>query len=252
MRFERWAPVYERIRAEFGYQWPKELESARALRALLVGSAPGAIQAGLGQRLRGRDAVVVGRAPGAGPPPIWRLPARSVAPALLAADGAAAPCLDAALVPDVVVTDLDGPVPSEVAASARGAVLVVHAHGDNRAAIERWVPEFHGPVLGSWAGPPDPPLIDPGGFTDGDRAAYLAEAFGAARILLWGFDLHRAAADVPDPARKLAKLRWAGVALELLASEAPGRLFEWQRDGRIEPYGSGRAEAPSTHATDSP
>lgn len=249
MQYEQWAPVYERIRTRFGFDWERERASAARLRSLLPPDGPPVFPA-IVERLKDREVVVVGQAPGAGPPPVWRLVQSRPPPAIVAADGATVPCLDAGLVPDVVVTDLDGPVPSEVVAVARGAIAVVHAHGDNAELIRRWVPEFRGPVLGTWAGAPTPPLLDLGGFTDGDRAAYLAEAAGARRVLLWGFDLGRVDPALPDAARKLEKLRWAAVSLEHLASLAPGRIFTWQRDARIEPYGAGRAAA-STQSTDS-
>jgi hypothetical protein len=160
---------------------------------------------------------------------------------VLAADGATVDCLNAALVPDIVVTDLDGPVAAELGAAAKGAVLFVHAHGDNLPAVQEWVPQCDGAILGSWAGAPDDLLENFGGFTDGDRAAYLAEAGGARRVLLWGFEFDRVDPGEPDPAGKRRKLAWGRTALELLAASAPGRIFEWGRDGRIEPYGAGRA-----------
>ncbi|MFY9716407.1 MAG: 6-hydroxymethylpterin diphosphokinase MptE-like protein, partial [Thermoplasmata archaeon] len=161
-------------------------------------------------------------------------------PAIVAADGATAPCLSAGLVPAVVVTDLDGPVPSEISAGGRGSLVLVHAHGDNVPALERWVPEFPGELAGSWAGPPRPELIDVGGFTDGDRAAYLAEALGARRILLWGFDFERT--DEPDPTRratKLAKLRWARDLLSDLARSSRTPILRWGLDGSLVPYSTG-------------
>jgi uncharacterized Rossmann fold enzyme len=184
---------------------------------------------------------VAGLAPSAGPPPVWRLDDRRPTPVVVAADGATRACLDAALVPGMIVTDLDGPVAAEVAASSRGCVVVVHAHGDNVEALREWVPQFSGEVHGTWAGPPTPALWDLGGFTDGDRAAYLAEAAGARRVLLWGFDFERLDPEEPDPARKRRKLGWARASLDHLSASSPGRLFDWQRDGRIEPYGARRA-----------
>ncbi|MGB6500604.1 MAG: 6-hydroxymethylpterin diphosphokinase MptE-like protein, partial [Thermoplasmata archaeon] len=149
-------------------------------------------------------------------------------------------CLSAGLVPTVVVTDLDGPVASEVTASGRGAAVVVHAHGDNLPALETWVPEFPGPVAGSWAGPPRPALFNVGGFTDGDRAAYLAEELGAHRILLWGFEFE--AVGETDPAlraRKLAKLRWAKELLGELARYGRSPVLRWALDGSLAPYTTG-------------
>ena len=239
MEYARWAPRYESIRAEFGFPFEREVAAAELLSRLLPVEARSEPLPRLRSRLAGREAIVVGSAPGAGPPPVWRLPATSPAPAILAADGATAECLRAGLVPAIVVTDLDGPVPSEVTANRKGSLVVVHAHGDNGPALERWVPEFPGELAGSWAGPPRDGLLDVGGFTDGDRAAYLAEEVGARRILLWGFD--PGAVDEPDPRErelKLRKLRWAVRLLEELARGGRSPLFWWRRDGSLVQVGS--------------
>ena len=240
MEYATWAPQYARIRAQFGFPFDREEASASRLTALL---RRGGARSGLAkakERLNGRLVVVVGLAPGAGAPPLWRLTLGDVPPAVIAADGATAACLEAGIVPDLVVTDLDGPVPSEVTANARGALVVVHAHGDNRAAIERWVPEFAGEVLGSWAGPPTEDLVNVGGFTDGDRGVYLAEHLGARRILLWGFDFHSTEeADPAERARKLEKLSVARDLLAFLAARTSTPIERWERDGTRRPYPAG-------------
>ncbi|HYA10366.1 MAG TPA: 6-hydroxymethylpterin diphosphokinase MptE-like protein [Thermoplasmata archaeon] len=236
MRYELWAPRYEALRADLGYPFEREELAAATLERLLPDRARRDPLARLAPRVVGRTVVVVGLAPGAGPPPVWRLPPSTPAPSVVAADGAARTCLDAGLVPSIVVTDLDGPVPAEVEANGRGAVVVVHAHGDNVPALERWVPEFPGELAGSWAGPPRGYLLDVGGFTDGDRAAYLADALGARRVLLWGFD--RDTVDEADPEareRKRRKLRWAERLLEELARDGQTPLFRWRRDGSLVP-----------------
>ena len=237
MEYGAWAVRYARIQAEFGFSFDREERAAATLERLLPPRARGDPLARLAPRLEGRDAIVVGLAPGAGPPPLWKLPPAADRPVLVAADGATAPCLAAGLVPAVVVTDLDGPVASEVAASGRGSLVVVHAHGDNVPALERWVPEFPGELAGSWAGPPRPSLLDVGGFTDGDRAAFLAEALGARRILLWAFDFeHVEPEDRPRAAVKLAKLRWARELLGELARTGRTPVLTWRLDGSVVPY----------------
>jgi uncharacterized Rossmann fold enzyme len=236
VEYSEWAPIYERIRREFGFAWEREHAAAERLRELLA--LPDGFEAlrPLGQLLAHRDAVVVGLAPRSGPPPLWRLPPTPRPPAILAADGATVRCLSAGLVPDVVVTDLDGPVPAEVEANARGAFVIVHAHGDNREAVEEWVPQFGGPRCGSWAGEGFGGLLDVGGFTDGDRAACLAAHAGARRILLWGFDFADPLETAPpERARKLAKLRWASEILETLA-RGPVPVLTWRSDGSEVPY----------------
>ncbi len=239
MRYELWAPRYRAIAADFGYRFEQEEAAAATLERLLPPRARDDPLARLAPRLRGRDAVVVGLAPGAGPPPVWRLPAADPTPAVLAADGAARSCLESGLVPTVVVTDLDGPVPSEVAANGRGAFVLVHAHGDNLPALEAWVPEFPGELGGSWAGPPRDGLLNVGGFTDGDRAAFLAEELGAHRILLWGFDAQRVE-EADEAARELKrrKLAWTERLLETLAREGRTPLLRWRPDGSLVQLGS--------------
>lgn len=241
MQYDAWAAQYARIREEFDFPFSREELAAATLERLLRPADRHDPLGRLGARIRGREAIVVGDAPDAGPPPIWRLPHAAEPPAILAADGATSACLGAGLVPSIVVTDLDGPVPSEVTANGRGSLVLVHAHGDNVPALERWIPEFPGELAGSWAGPPRDALIDVGGFTDGDRAAFLAEALGARRILLWGFDFERAAAtDAAHREVKLAKLRWAQQLLGELAESGRSPIDWWGRDGTIGPYRTGR------------
>ncbi len=244
MEYRDWAPIYDRIRAEFGFPFEREAASADALEARAGERLAEDPLDRLRPVLAGQTVVVCGLAPGAGAPPLWRLPADTAPPILIAADGAAERCLAAALVPAIIVTDLDGPVASEVAANRRGSWVVLHAHGDNRPAIEEWADQFPGALAGSWAGPPRPRLLNVGGFTDGDRAVLLAEHLGAARILLWGFDFRRV--DEPDPAhraRKLAKLAWARRILSEAARRSPARIDLWLPDGRQVPYGDGEPES---------
>ena len=242
MDYAEWAPYYGRIQREFGFSMARERAAADRLRSLLPSEAREAPLERLAPRLRGRDAVIVGLAPRAGAPPLWRGTTGTDPPAIVAADGAARRCLEAGLVPDLVVTDLDGPVASEVTAASRGAAIVVHAHGDNVAALDRWVPEFSGELAGSWAGPPEGGLIDVGGFTDGDRAAFLAQHLGARRVLLWGFEFDRTdEPEGPEQTRKLAKLAWAQRLLALLAA-GPTPVLWWKKDGSLQPY----PPAPST------
>lgn len=238
MRYERWAPFYEEIRADFGFPFEREVQSAERLARLLPPAARADPLGRIRRRLAGRDAVVVGGAPGAGPPPVWRLSSVGPPPSIVATDGQAATCLAAGLVPDVVVTDLDGPIPGQISSNQRGSLVLVHAHGDNAPALERWVPEFPGELAGSWAGPPRDDLLDVGGFTDGDRAAFLAEELGAGRLLLWGFDFRSVEETGPPRELKLRKLRWAERLLGELARSGRSPVLLWRRDGSLVPYGS--------------
>ena len=242
MEYARWAPQYGRIAVAFGYPWEREEAAARLLRSLLPAESRTDPSGRCRARVARREAIVVGLAPGAGPPPLHLLAPTTPPRVLLAADGAAAPCLAAGIVPDLIVTDLDGPVASEVTANARGALTVVHAHGDNGEALQKWVPQFNGELVGSWAGRPADDLIDPGGFTDGDRAAYLAEAAGATSILLWGFSFRQTEGlEGEARVRKLRKLAFAEENLQLLAEQGRTPLLEWRPDGTRRPFHAGAA-----------
>ncbi|MGP8077907.1 MAG: 6-hydroxymethylpterin diphosphokinase MptE-like protein [Thermoplasmata archaeon] len=250
MQYTAWAARYARIQREFGFPFEREVLAAETLERLLRPSEREDPLGRLALRIRDRDAIVVGCAPDGGPPPVWRLPPAYDRPVLIAADGATETCLAAGLVPAVVTTDLDGPVPSEVSSNGRGSLVVVHAHGDNLPALERWVPDFPGELAGSWAGPPRPALLDVGGFTDGDRAAFLAEALGARRILLWAFDFERVETEDPGPrALKLAKLRWARELLAELAGTGRSPILRWERDGSVVPYRTGYDVPPTSSST---
>jgi 2-amino-4-hydroxy-6-hydroxymethyldihydropteridine diphosphokinase len=243
MEFERWAPVYAEIARDFGFPFEREERSAARLRSLLPPEARDVPLERIRTRLADRDVVVVGAAPRAGPPPLWRLAASPRTVAVVVADAATKTCLDAGIVPALVATDLDGPVPPEISANRRGALVVVHAHGDNLEAVDEWVPQFPSELAGSWAGPPGDGLIDVGGFTDGDRAAFLAEAGGARSILLWGFDFANVEeSDPSDGDRKRAKLRWAERALGILAREGRTPMQRWARDGSLAPYPPGSSD----------
>ena len=237
MDYAEWAPYYRRIQSEFGFPFDREESSARLLERLLPVGAKADPLPQLRPLFHGKSVIVAGLAPSLGAPPLWKLPSSVDLPVLVAADGATSRCLDGGLVPDVIVTDLDGPIPAELSANARGARVVVHAHGDNEGAIREWLPQFTGILSGSWAGPPRAGLLNVGGFTDGDRAAFLAEHLGARRIFLWAFDFEDPEESEPKARqRKLAKLRWARELLGLLASRRRSEVYSWDSTGAVSRY----------------
>jgi uncharacterized Rossmann fold enzyme len=92
-----------------------------------------------------------------------------------------------------------------------GTVMVVHAHGDNMDLLRFWVPLFPGPLVGTTQAGPFGRIHNFGGFSDGDRAVFLALALGAAEVTLAGFFL-----DDPgvNPVKR-KKLLWARTLLGL-------------------------------------
>lgn len=108
-------------------------------------------------------------------------------PVVIAADGATEMCLDLGIIPDFVVTDLDGDYESLVRADSGGSIMVIHAHGDNFDKITSQVPYFSN-VVGTTQNFPLKNVYNFGGFTDGDRSISIAIEFLAREILLVGMD----------------------------------------------------------------
>ena len=209
MDFDTWEPFYDAILADFGYDRADD-EAARDWLAerggrfdvdrlavegtvAIAGAAP-CLEA---DRDLARDADAVVAASDAG--------------ARLAADG---------IVPELVVTDLDGDPEATVELAEDGVPIAVHAHGDNRAALERYVPRLpEDRAFGTTQAEPIGSLRNYGGFTDGDRAAFLADALGADRLVFPGWDF--AAAE----GAKAKKLSWAALLLHWLERHR-GEHFE--------------------------
>jgi len=196
---DEWQGLYREIVTEFGFDPEEDRRAAEVLAALILREGDWTV---LGDLVDGSRVAVVGAALEGAP---------LGGEVIMAADGATTGLLEHGMTPDVIVTDLDGPVEDQIACNGRGTIVVVHAHGDNIDALRRWVPLFPGPLLGTTQVEPVDPLRNFGGFTDGDRAVMLADALGASEILLHGFDFSRPGrySFHRDQAVKMAKLRWA-------------------------------------------
>lgn len=139
---------------------------------------------------------------------------------VVAADSATTVLSEAEIQPNMIVSDLDGIVEDQVEFNKEGTVVFVHAHGDNRDAIERYLGYFRGPVVGTCQCDPPDGVYNFGGFTDGDRAACICAELGARRIHLAGFDFENPSEKTgKDRETKKRKLRWAKTILEELARE---------------------------------
>ena len=220
MEFHEWEPVYERILADFGFDRAAD-ERARDRLAELT--APFDLDA-----LSGFDGATVAVA-GAGPPLADEVAVAAEADRVVAASTAADVLADAGVTVDLAVTDLDKNPGSLAAMSHDGVPVAVHAHGDNVPAVEEWVPEFASEqLLPTTQATPVGPVRNFGGFTDGDRAAFLADALGAAelRFLGWQFD------DATVGPMKAKKLDWAERLLYWLEARRDERFTVL--DGRRE------------------
>lgn len=188
MEFGLWEKYYTEILDDFGFSREKDEESAHLLDEIL--STEGCLTLNdLGEIVGFSDSYIVF---GAGPSIKEHIKMlkedydlRDYV--LVAADGATTAMIEEKIVPDIVATDLDGNIDDILLANLRGANIVIHAHGDN---MERIVSlsSFFNNVLGTTQAQPVGNLYNFGGFTDGDRAIFLAVALGASQITLAGMD----------------------------------------------------------------
>jgi len=201
MDWNEWEPWYERIVSDLGLDRSRDIESARLLGQLLE-RHDGDIQA-FDELLRGKSVIIIGPAP---------FHETDFGDAVIVSAGSATEQLIlGGIMPDVIVTDLDGNVRAQVKARSSGALAVIHAHGDNMPALREWVPRFRSPVMGTTQVKPFGKLQNFGGFTDGDRAVFLAMHFGARHISLVGFDFDnpvvKPGGDISLKRKKLAYAR---------------------------------------------
>ena len=227
MEWAEWEPTWLQIRTDFGFSAAEDLDAARILHAMVPASSR---FRALGIQLRNRsDIVVVGCGPSLEKAPAALFGDQTV----VAADGAVERLRELGILPQVLVTDLDGEPEALKWAADAGSIPVVHAHGDNREELRSLAPSL-GPLLHGThqVGPENPlePLRNLGGFTDGDRAVVMCEALGARSVRLVGFDFDAGPSRYShrwDPATKPRKLRWAERIIRDVHARGRTRVEQW-------------------------
>jgi 2-amino-4-hydroxy-6-hydroxymethyldihydropteridine diphosphokinase len=95
---------------------------------------------------------------------------------IIAADGAANCLINYKILPDIIFTDLDGLTPDQfVSFVEQRVIIVIHAHGDNIEKIKSFSKQIsrYEKIIGTTQVEPRFPILNPGGFTDGDRSVYF-------------------------------------------------------------------------------
>jgi uncharacterized Rossmann fold enzyme len=223
MTLSGWQEKYQEILNEFNYVRSKEVRSARILNSLLRTRFQ---ISSLERQIKKRTVFVIG----AGPSLSSTLPYLKKFGQFtkIAADGATQALIENGIIPGIVVTDLDGNIESLKKASESNAIMIVHSHGDN---IKRlpYVNLFRN-CIGTTEDIPFRKIRNFGGFTDGDRCVFLANHFGASRIILIGMDFGTRIGKYSkegdyDKSLKLKKLRKGKLLLEWLASKSNAGLY---------------------------
>jgi len=137
-----------------------------------------------------RRAVVVG----AGPNVLNTLDVykniRKSSDVIIVADGAVKAVLEKGFKPNIVVSDLDGDPKYLLEAYKLGSKFIILCHGDNIDKIILYSRFFKDIFLTSQIISLPPYILNLGGFTDGDRAIYIATRFKAKKILLVGMEFN--------------------------------------------------------------
>ncbi len=199
MEFEEFEPVYEAIRREFGYDRGADEHARDVLAALSGPFDPDRLP-----DVAGDVVAVAGAGPSLGEPA--DVERAGAADAVFAASTAADELEAAGVDVDCMVTDLDKNPGTVRRLTHAGTPVAVHAHGDNVPALRAVVPDCADAyVLPTTQVAPRGPVRNFGGFTDGDRAAFLADHLGAGRLAFVGWDLDDPTVD----GVKARKLAWA-------------------------------------------
>ena len=204
MNFEEWEPHYREILDYFGFSREDDEAAARMLASFVTRDDLPALAA----LCQGNDVTVCGNAPCL-KSELKKITDKNV---VFAADAAADVLLQNGIRPAAVFTDLDGASDLLLDMNSAGTIVVVHAHGDNMTLLKHWVPKLSGPIVATTQGAPLPHVHNFGGFSDGDRAVFTADALGAQSITILGFDLDDTSV---DPVKR-GKLLWARKLLALL------------------------------------
>lgn len=237
MKFGQWESYYKAIVQSMGYDRDRDEVVAYQLSSMLEERQDRLLPLDeLRDMIKGKHVFVFGDGPTL-EEDIAGFDFRSLR---VAADGATTKLMDRDILPDIIVTDLDGQVEDQVEANGQGAIVVIHAHGDNQDAIKEWVPRFEGRILGTTQSTPIEHVHNFGGFTDGDRCAYMCDHFGATSVILVAFNFDDTDEEYLQELgpTKLKKLTWGGM---LLANLENSELFffedlvEVYRGGEVQP-----------------
>ena len=221
MDYKKWEPIYKKIVKDFKFQVKLDEESANILDELLRNKNVLSTK-DLRELIENNEIFVFGAGPSL-QKSIYKYQEKFFDKVKISADGATTALIENDIIPDIIVTDLDGKISDQIKANKKGSIVIIHAHGDNIDKIKKYVSDFEGPVMGSTQTNPKTysNVYNFGGFTDGDRAVYLADHFHAKNIYLLGFDFNNiigkySFSENKDVKQKILKLKWCKNLISLL------------------------------------
>ena len=218
-----WKKRYFSILKELNYSEKKDKESALILDSIL--KKTDTIKK-IRKLIEGKTIFVIGSGPSLSIaiPKLKKLE-KSIK---IAADSSLKPLVDNGIIPDIIVTDLDGNEDTIKKISKTKSIFVIHAHGDN---IEKLlIVKKMKNCIGTTQTNPFNKIQNFGGFTDGDRGVFLASYFGAKKIILFGMDFGNQIGKFSNTKRsdreiKLKKLKIGKDLLIWLSTFTKSELF---------------------------
>ena len=218
-----WNSKYNEILKEFNFNKQEDTDSAKLLDSILGEEDHMEKIHGL---IENQNVFVIG----AGPSLSYAIPVLQnfKKTVKIVADSAVKPLIENGIKPDIIVTDLDGDEATFRRIGNSKAIFVVHAHGDNISKLS-FVKNFKN-CIGTTQTRPFGKLQNFGGFTDGDRAVFLASYFKAKKIILFGMDFGKRIGKFSNTkpnerSIKLKKLKKGISLLEWLALKTKSELF---------------------------
>ncbi|MFW9770298.1 MAG: 6-hydroxymethylpterin diphosphokinase MptE-like protein, partial [Candidatus Thorarchaeota archaeon] len=132
MEWSKWQPIYLDIVQRLELDTSKDREATALLTRILEDTEPQPLLDQMQELIDGKSVVVCGAGPSL-EQHVQRLKAEDTYEnhVIVAADGAVSVLLEHDVECDVVVTDLDGTLEHLMEMKRRGAILIVHGHGDN-------------------------------------------------------------------------------------------------------------------------
>ena len=181
MMISGWKKRYFSILKELNYSEKKDKESALILDSIL--KKTDTIEK-IKKLIEGKTIFVIGSGPSLSIaiPKLKKLE-KSIK---IAADSSLKPLVDNGIIPDIIVTDLDGNEDTIKKISKTKSIFVIHAHGDNIEKLQ--IVKKMKNCIGTTQTNPFNKVQNFGGFTDGDRGVFLASYFNAKKIILFGMD----------------------------------------------------------------
>lgn len=222
-----WKRRYQSILKELSYSEKKDKESAVILDSILKKNNN---YQKITKLIQGKTVFVIG----SGPSLSFAIPKlkkfkKSIK---IAADSSLKPLLENGIVPDIIVTDLDGDEDAIKKLSKKKSIFVIHAHGDNIKKLQM-VKEIKN-CIGTTQTTPFNKIQNFGGFTDGDRGVFLANHFEAKKIILFGMDFGKRIGKFSNTKKsdrdtKLKKLKIGEELLIWLSTITKSELFTTSR-----------------------